>query len=356
MQPRPARARRGSDRRRDRQVGRRRRAGAASSSTSAARRAGIRIRRDAARALSRRRRRRVRRDRRVRAASRSTEARIGVRLADDSRRARRPRPSRRRPPGSPRRSPGSCSTDRASRPTRACSPRSEAVARRSRLGSQAVEPLNVWDYERLAAELLEPGAYGYFAGRRERRADARRERRGLPPLAAPAARARRRRRPLDRDDRARPGDRAAGAGRAGRLPAGRAPRRRGRDGARGRRRRDDHVPLDARHRDAGTRSPRPARRAGSSSTSRATTGSPPSSSPAPRERGFGALVLTVDTPVLGRRERDLRTGFTIPHELGLDGAARRDADAADGLRRDVAVGSPGTTSSGSPRSPGCRWC
>ena len=28
--------------------------------------------------------------------------------------------------------------------------------------------------------------------------------------------------------------------------------------------------------------------------------------------GFSALVLTVDTPFLGRRERDLRTGFTIP--------------------------------------------
>jgi isopentenyl diphosphate isomerase/L-lactate dehydrogenase-like FMN-dependent dehydrogenase len=31
--------------------------------------------------------------------------------------------------------------------------------------------------------------------------------------------------------------------------------------------------------------------------------------------GFTALVLTVDTPVLGRRERDFRTGFTIPPEI-----------------------------------------
>ena len=30
---------------------------------------------------------------------------------------------------------------------------------------------------------------------------------------------------------------------------------------------------------------------------------------------FKALVLTVDTPVLGRRERDHRTGFTIPPEI-----------------------------------------
>ena len=35
------------------------------------------------------------------------------------------------------------------------------------------------------------------------------------------------------------------------------------------------------------------------------------------EAGFSALVLTVDTPVLGRRERDHRTGFSIEHLLGL---------------------------------------
>jgi len=27
-----------------------------------------------------------------------------------------------------------------------------------------VEPLNVWDYEQLAAECLEPGSHGYYAG------------------------------------------------------------------------------------------------------------------------------------------------------------------------------------------------
>jgi isopentenyl diphosphate isomerase/L-lactate dehydrogenase-like FMN-dependent dehydrogenase len=36
-----------------------------------------------------------------------------------------------------------------------------------------------------------------------------------------------------------------------------------------------------------------------------------------RESGFGALILTADTPVLGRRERDHRTGFTIPSELSI---------------------------------------
>jgi isopentenyl diphosphate isomerase/L-lactate dehydrogenase-like FMN-dependent dehydrogenase len=33
------------------------------------------------------------------------------------------------------------------------------------------------------------------------------------------------------------------------------------------------------------------------------------------DAGFTALVLTVDTPVLGRRERDFRTGFVIPPEF-----------------------------------------
>ncbi len=51
-----------------------------------------------------------------------------------------------------------------------------------------------------------------------------------------------------------------------------------------------------------------------------------------RESGFTALALTVDTPVLGRRERDFRTGFTIPPEitvasLGQGGVTPREAFA-----------------------------
>lgn len=34
--------------------------------------------------------------------------------------------------------------------------------------------------------------------------------------------------------------------------------------------------------------------------------------------GYEALMLTVDTAVFGRRERDLRLGFTLPPKLGLD--------------------------------------
>jgi isopentenyl diphosphate isomerase/L-lactate dehydrogenase-like FMN-dependent dehydrogenase len=33
------------------------------------------------------------------------------------------------------------------------------------------------------------------------------------------------------------------------------------------------------------------------------------------DNGYGALVLTVDAPRLGRRERDLRTGFRVPEEI-----------------------------------------
>jgi L-lactate dehydrogenase (cytochrome) len=35
------------------------------------------------------------------------------------------------------------------------------------------------------------------------------------------------------------------------------------------------------------------------------------------QHGYEALVLTVDTTVLGRRERDVRHGFTLPPKLGL---------------------------------------
>ena len=36
-----------------------------------------------------------------------------------------------------------------------------------------------------------------------------------------------------------------------------------------------------------------------------------------REHGFGALVLTIDAPVRGRRERDVRTTFTVPDDLRI---------------------------------------
>ncbi|MGZ8783692.1 MAG: alpha-hydroxy acid oxidase [Gaiellaceae bacterium] len=39
------------------------------------------------------------------------------------------------------------------------------------------------------------------------------------------------------------------------------------------------------------------------------------------EHGFGAIVLTVDAPRLGRRERDLRTGFRVPEDVTVPSVA-----------------------------------
>lgn len=45
-----------------------------------------------------------------------------------------------------------------------------------------------------------------------------------------------------------------------------------------------------------------------------------------RAAGYSTIALTVDTAVLGRRERDVRRGFTLPPKLGL-------GTVADGLTR-----------------------
>ena len=47
-----------------------------------------------------------------------------------------------------------------------------------------------------------------------------------------------------------------------------------------------------------------------------------------RERGYSAMVVTVDTPVLGRRERDLRHGFEIPPNLPLPYVKGKDPNVA----------------------------
>ena len=41
-----------------------------------------------------------------------------------------------------------------------------------------------------------------------------------------------------------------------------------------------------------------------------------------RDNGFGALVLTIDAPVRGNRERDLRTAFTIPGDVTIAALGR----------------------------------
>ena len=97
-------------------------------------------------------------------------------------------------------------TPRISWPERARSARSRR--RRRAAGGSIVagelQPLNVWDYEALAAERLDPGAHGYYAGGAGDELTLRWNVEAFTALAAPAARARRRRRVHDGDDGARP--------------------------------------------------------------------------------------------------------------------------------------------------------
>ena len=50
------------------------------------------------------------------------------------------------------------------------------------------------------------------------------------------------------------------------------------------------------------------------------------------DSGFGAIVVTVDAPRGGNRERDLRTGFSLPADLGVPSHA-----AAMGVDRPVTI-------------------
>jgi 4-hydroxymandelate oxidase len=50
-----------------------------------------------------------------------------------------------------------------------------------------------------------------------------------------------------------------------------------------------------------------------------------------RDQGFTALLLTVDAPVSGRRERDHRSGFVIPSHLKVAALGRGDLTPADVL-------------------------
>ena len=85
--------------------------------------------------------------------------------------------------------------------------------------------------------------------------------------------------------------------------------------------------------------PRPARR-GCSCTSSRSRASPRRSSTRRVASGFGALVLTVDAPRAGRRERDLRSGFQLPP--GIERAQCRGGDRAAAHPRRL------------PRSSSCR--
>ena len=72
--------------------------------------------------------------------------------------------------------------------------------------------------------------------------------------------------------------------------------------------------------------------------------------------GSRALVLTVDTPVLGRRERDLRT--RLPRSRSSCAHRVRSATATSRrtsvVRADLGVGDVARHRAASPRSPSCR--
>src|SRR5207244_9205953 len=53
---------------------------------------------------------------------------------------------------------------RGGAPARAATARAPRPPARARARAALTQPLNVWDYERLAEERLGPGAWSYFAG------------------------------------------------------------------------------------------------------------------------------------------------------------------------------------------------
>src|SRR5581483_3052887 len=176
------------------------------------------------------------------------------------------------------------------------------------------EPVNVWDYEARAAEVLDPGAYGYYAGGAGDEVTLRRnvaafgewllrprvlvdvetcdtrttvlgQEVAMPLLVAPVAY----QRVLHPDGELAMARAAASAGTVMCLSsfATATPEEVAATGA------PRWFQLYA-FRDLGLRR---------ELVDRA------------RAAGYGALVLTVDTPVLGRRERDLRSGFAIPEGI-----------------------------------------
>jgi isopentenyl diphosphate isomerase/L-lactate dehydrogenase-like FMN-dependent dehydrogenase len=53
------------------------------------------------------------------------------------------------------------------------------------------------------------------------------------------------------------------------------------------------------------------------------------------DHGYRAIVLTVDAPLLGRRERDLRTGFAIPESIEVPSFSRAIGGRREATLRDM---------------------
>ena len=193
-----------------------------------------------------------------------------------------------------------------------------------------MELVNVWDYEAAAAELLEPGAFGYFAGGAGDEITLR---------ANVDAYRRWQLRPRVLVDVAAPSTATTVLGRDISLPVLVAP-----------------VPYQrVAHPDGEVAMARAAAAAGTiMCVSTLSTSTPEDVAATGVDRwfqlyvfrdpgltrelveraqasGFAALVLTVDTPVLGRRERDVRTGFAIPSDLQVPALGRRGITPAEGL-------------------------
>jgi isopentenyl diphosphate isomerase/L-lactate dehydrogenase-like FMN-dependent dehydrogenase len=193
----------------------------------------------------------------------------------------------------------------------------------SDVGSGVVEsePLNVWDYEALAAERLDPGAYGYYAGGAGDE---------LTLRANVAAFRRWSLRPRVLVDVSQPSTATTVLGQELSMPLFVAP-----------------VAFQrVAHPDGEVGMARAARAAGTamclSTLATSTLGDVAATGVTrffqlyvfrdegvtrhlveqAQEHGFAALVLTVDTPVVGRRERDHRTGFAIPPEVTVAALGR----------------------------------
>ena len=216
--------------------------------------------------------------------------------------------------------------------------RARSSSSRSRPTSTWTEPdgppVNLDDYERLAAARLEPGAFGYFAGGAgdERTVAGNRAafaRWALCPRVLVDVGA------VGPETRVLGGaGRAPGARGADRVPARRPPGRRGGGRPGGGGRGDGLLPLDAGHDLAGRgRAAAPGGRRWFQLYCYRDRGITRSLVEQAAAAGFEAIVLTVDMPVLGRRERE------SPDGLRGAGRARR-AELPDSRRR-PAVGDPG---------------
>jgi isopentenyl diphosphate isomerase/L-lactate dehydrogenase-like FMN-dependent dehydrogenase len=186
-----------------------------------------------------------------------------------------------------------------------------------------VEPLNVWDYEALAAERLDPGAFGYYAGGAGDE---------LTLRDNVEAFRRWRLRPRVLVDVAEPSTATTVLGQELSMPLIVAP-----------------VAFQrVAHPDGEVGMARAAQAAGTAMclSTLSTTGPAEVAETGvvrffqlyvfrdegvtrhlvdqARAGGFAALVLTVDTPIVGRRERDFRTGFTIPPDVTVAARGRGD--------------------------------